>query len=271
MYASRSCAASEARSSCSLIWLRVCSARSPARRRSAASPAACNSSPRCRFAAMTSSASRTRALKASRSLSSAPMRSVSSAMRARTAASLAFAASAASACAGSARLLAAPPALAHSMAASTASTHGLGNFRYSMAASIAVKHTSLVPAAILARPKNPYVRRMQRLFEFIGHHPYLAAGAVLAAVVVAVYEIRERMQAFAALSSLKAVRLMNQGALVIDLRGKESYDAGHIGDARNVPAAELESRADSLKKWRDKTVITYCDSGTSGANGARAL
>jgi rhodanese-related sulfurtransferase len=112
---------------------------------------------------------------------------------------------------------------------------------------------------------------MQRLFEFIGHHPYLSAGAVLAAAFVAFYEIRERLQAFAALSAMQAVRLMNQGALVIDLRGKESYDAGHIGDARNVPVAELESHADSLKKWRDKTVITYCDSGTSGAGAARTL
>jgi hypothetical protein len=40
---------------------------------------------------------------------------------------------------------------------------------------------------------------MQRLFEFIGHHPYLATGAVLAAAVVIFYEIRERLQAFAAL------------------------------------------------------------------------
>ena len=79
------------------------------------------------------------------------------------------------------------------------------------------------------------------------------------------------MQAFAALSAMQAVRLMNQGALVIDLRAKELYDAGHIGDARNVPAAELESQADSLKKWRDKNVITYCDSGASGASGARTL
>ena len=70
---------------------------------------------------------------------------------------------------------------------------------------------------------------------------------------------------------MQAVRLMNQGALVIDLRGKESYDAGHIGDARNVPAADLESQAESLKKWRDKNVITYCDSGISGASAARTL
>jgi rhodanese-related sulfurtransferase len=112
---------------------------------------------------------------------------------------------------------------------------------------------------------------MQRLLEFIGHYPYLATAAVLAAAAVAIYEIRERLQAFAALSAMQAVRLMNQGALVIDLRGKELYDAGHIGDARNVPAAELEAQAESFKKWRDKNVITYCDSGASGANAARVL
>ena len=112
---------------------------------------------------------------------------------------------------------------------------------------------------------------MQRLLEFIGHHPYLATAAVLAAAAVAFYEIRERMQAFAALTAMQAVRLMNQGALVLDLRGKELYDAGHIGDARSVPLADLESQADSLKKWRDKNVITYCDSGATGASGARTL
>jgi len=112
---------------------------------------------------------------------------------------------------------------------------------------------------------------MQRLLEFIGHHPYLAAAAVAAALVVVIYELRERVQAFAAVSAMQAVRLMNQGALVIDLRSKDLFDAGHIGDARNVPAAQLESQAESLRKWRDKNVITYCDSGANGASAARAL
>jgi rhodanese-related sulfurtransferase len=112
---------------------------------------------------------------------------------------------------------------------------------------------------------------MQRLIEYIGNHYYLAAAAVAAAVVVIVYELRERVQAFAALSAMQAVRLMNQGALVIDLRAKDLYDAGHIGDARNVPLADLESQAESLRKWRDKNVITYCDSGANGASAARSL
>ena len=112
---------------------------------------------------------------------------------------------------------------------------------------------------------------MQRLIEFIGHHPYLAGGALLAAVAVIVSEVRERMKSFAALSSMQAVRLMNQGALLIDLRAKEAFDAGHIGDARNVPAVEIEAQSDTLKKWRDRAVITYCDSGVSGAGAARTL
>jgi rhodanese-related sulfurtransferase len=112
---------------------------------------------------------------------------------------------------------------------------------------------------------------MQRLLEYIGHHPYLAAAALAAALVAVIYELRERVQAFAAVSAMQAVRLMNQGALVLDLRAKDLYDAGHIGDARNVPVTDLEAQAESLKKWRDKNVITYCDSGANGASAARAL
>ena len=112
---------------------------------------------------------------------------------------------------------------------------------------------------------------MQRLLDFIGHHPYLAGATLLAAIAVLVFELRARVHAFAALSAMQAVRLMNQGALVIDLRSKELYDAGHIVEARHVPVAELESQADTLKKWRDKSVITYCDSGADGASAARSL
>jgi rhodanese-related sulfurtransferase len=112
---------------------------------------------------------------------------------------------------------------------------------------------------------------MQRLLEYIGHHPFLVAAAALAAAALAAYELRARMESFAALSAMQAVRLMNQGALVLDLRPKESFDAGHIGDARNMPAAQLAAQADSLKKWRDKTVIAYCDSGRDGAAAVRTL
>jgi len=112
---------------------------------------------------------------------------------------------------------------------------------------------------------------MQRLFEYVGHHPYLASGVIAIAVALAVYEIRARLQAFAALSAMQVVRLMNQGALLLDLRSKQAFDAGHIGDARNVPVAELEASADTLKKWHDKHVITYDDTGAGAAGAVRTL
>jgi rhodanese-related sulfurtransferase len=112
---------------------------------------------------------------------------------------------------------------------------------------------------------------MQRLLEFIGHHAFLAGGAVVAALAVIAVELKERIQKSAALSAPQAVRLMNQGALIIDLRPQAAFEAGHISDARNVPAADLESQADSLKKWRERTVITYCDSGANGAGAVRTL
>jgi rhodanese-related sulfurtransferase len=112
---------------------------------------------------------------------------------------------------------------------------------------------------------------MQRLIEFIGRHPFLVTAAVLAAALVIANELRIRLLAIAALSTMQAVRLMNQGALLIDLRGKEAFDSGHIGDARNIPAAQLESQIDALKKWREKSVITYCDTGGEAAAAARKL
>src|ERR1700678_2372288 len=133
-------------------------------------------------------------------------------MWARTAASFAFA------CAESA-LSAAPAAVAQHTAMSAAAMHGR-----LMRRGIAAKHTRLVGAAILPRPKIPTVVGMQRLFEFIGNHALLAAAAAAAALAAITYEIRERLKASAALSAMQAVRLMNQGALVIDVRTKEAFD-----------------------------------------------
>ena len=112
---------------------------------------------------------------------------------------------------------------------------------------------------------------MQRLLEYLTHHPYLSGGALVIAIAVLVNELRERVQAFAAVSAMQAVQMMNQGALVLDVRGKDFYDAGHIGEARNLSPADFDAQAESLKKWRDKNVIIYCDSGVSAAGAARSL
>jgi hypothetical protein len=45
-------------------------------------------------------------------------------------------------------------------------------------------------------------------------------------------------------------------AIIIDVRGEASYDAGHVKGARLIPVNDIGTRASELP--RDKMIITYC-------------
>jgi len=112
---------------------------------------------------------------------------------------------------------------------------------------------------------------MEKLIEFAGNHPYLVSAAVLMLVLVIVSELRARIQDFAAVAPHDAIRLMNQGGLVIDVRPNAQYEAGHISESRHIPQQDLAATAESLRKYKDKPVITCCDTGLSGGAAAREL
>ena len=112
---------------------------------------------------------------------------------------------------------------------------------------------------------------MNRLIEFAGNHTYLVSAAVLMLIIVIVSELRTRIQEFAALAPSDAIRMMNHGALVVDVRDGAEFETGHIVDARHIPLKELGASAESLKRHKDKPVITYCESGTNGGTAAREL
>lgn len=112
---------------------------------------------------------------------------------------------------------------------------------------------------------------MGQLIEYAGNHPYLVSAAVLILVVLIVSELRMRIQDFAAIAPNDAIRLMNQGGLVIDVRDQAQFQAGHIGEARNIQTKDLATSAEQLKKYREKPVIVCCDSGMQGGTAAREL
>lgn len=112
---------------------------------------------------------------------------------------------------------------------------------------------------------------MNRFFEYTINHPFLVAAAAILAVLVAVIEMRHRVRGGGSIGTADAVRLANSGALVIDVRDGNDYEAGHIIEARHIPAAEIASRAESLKKFKEKPVIVYCDGGFASAAAARQL
>src|SRR5690349_7817936 len=99
---------------------------------------------------------------------------------------------------------------------------------------------------------------MSQLAEFIQRHPIMVSVAVALAAAAVTIEIRHRARGTSTVGPNDAVRLINAGAVVFDVRKSEEFAAGHIIDARNVPQADLAKQADTLKKYREKPVIVYC-------------
>jgi len=112
---------------------------------------------------------------------------------------------------------------------------------------------------------------MDRLLEYLGNHPLLAGAAGFMALVVLAYELRQRAHAAAAVSPTDAVRMLNDGAVLIDVRSTNQFKDGHINGARNVPGDQIESGATSLEKYRDKALIVCCESGVTSGAAARKL
>jgi rhodanese-related sulfurtransferase len=112
---------------------------------------------------------------------------------------------------------------------------------------------------------------MDRVLDFASHHPWLATATAVLAALVAVYEMRMRSESLRSVSPQELIRLMNQGAVVLDLRPAEQYQAGHLNGARQMSGEQILSAGDTLKKHKEKTVVVYDDSGTLGAAAARQL
>ncbi|MBL8265710.1 rhodanese-like domain-containing protein [Steroidobacter sp.] len=112
---------------------------------------------------------------------------------------------------------------------------------------------------------------MNRFFEYTTNHPFLVTAAAILAVIAIVIELRQRARGSNSIGTADAVRLQNTGALLVDVREGKDYEAGHIIEARHIPAAEIASRAESLKKFKEKPVIVYCDGGFTSAAAARQL
>jgi len=111
---------------------------------------------------------------------------------------------------------------------------------------------------------------MNHLPDFLANHPLLVAATVLALVAVVAFELRMRMRARTELSIAEAVRMINNGAAVVDVRERAAFDAGHIADAIHLPAAELRTGGEARFK-KKRGVLVVCDTGTVSHGCAEAL
>lgn len=63
-------------------------------------------------------------------------------------------------------------------------------------------------------------------------------------------------------------KLLNQGALLIDVRSRDEFKSGHAAEAVNIP---LQLLVQSKEKLRNKVVIAVCRTGARSAMAVNLL
>lgn len=110
---------------------------------------------------------------------------------------------------------------------------------------------------------------MNQVLEFIGNHPILVSAFVLLLVLFIRNETRRGGRS---VTVQELVELVNkENALVLDVRDKKEYDAGHIVDALNIPFSTLDNRVNELKKHRERPIVVACKMGQHAGTAGTIL
>jgi len=73
-------------------------------------------------------------------------------------------------------------------------------------------------------------------------------------------------------SPQQAVTLINRkDGVVLDIRDKKEFEAGHIVDAINIPSGKLTTRLPELDKFKARPVIVVCKMGQHSSDACKAL
>ncbi len=106
--------------------------------------------------------------------------------------------------------------------------------------------------------------------KFFSENMFLIAVAFVSGAML-IWPLVRRGAAGASIDTLRATFLINrEDAMVLDVRETNDYANGHILNARNVPLAQLDERANDVAKNKAKPVIVYCANGQR-AGGAIAI
>ena len=71
-------------------------------------------------------------------------------------------------------------------------------------------------------------------------------------------------------SKVNYLELVQNGAIIVDVRSKAEYSAGHIKDSINIPVDTLSNNPYQLKD-KNQPVITCCASGMRSARAKNIL
>lgn len=112
---------------------------------------------------------------------------------------------------------------------------------------------------------------MDKLVQFTSDHTLLVLALMISFFAVIFTELRRKASGLVNIEAIAAVQLINNDAMVIDLRSTDAFSRGHIVSAKNIPSDELESKMQSLESMKSKPIVAVCDAGISSTKAVTSL
>jgi len=104
---------------------------------------------------------------------------------------------------------------------------------------------------------------MDKIVEFTSNHTLLVLALMVSFFAVVFSELRRKASGLVNVEAEEAIKLINNDAVVIDLRSADAFSRGHIVNARNIPSDELEGKMSSLEAFKSKSIVAVCDAGAT--------
>ncbi len=107
--------------------------------------------------------------------------------------------------------------------------------------------------------------------QFLQDNWMLVALAVVSGAMLTWSFIGDKLSGVEQADTLKATRLYNDDALVLDVREDKEFAAGHIPKAKHIPLGQLAGRIQELDKFKGKPILVTCRSGQRSARACGML
>ena len=99
----------------------------------------------------------------------------------------------------------------------------------------------------------------------------LVSLAVVSGAMLTWSFIGSKLSGIEQADTLKATRLYNDDALILDVREDKEFASGHIPKAKHIPLGKLSSRIQELDKHKSKPILVTCRSGQRSARACGML
>ena len=108
-------------------------------------------------------------------------------------------------------------------------------------------------------------------FEFVQHNYMLIGLAAVSGGMLVWTTVADRISGIPSIGPAEATRLLNEDAVILDVREDKEWAAGHIPRSKHIPLSQLKARAGELEKYKGHPIVINCQSGSRSAHGCRVL